>query len=213
MIILAFSGLTLILAVLSAVFGWPLALGAAAVAGGCAVWAALMSTNGTEADLAPATSSVDSGSVVPQSAGVTGSDPAVVVVVQPAMATAECAEPQAQRPAVAEEPPPTPEPVQPAAEAPVTPLVEVTPVAPPAVAVAAEVAEQRPVAETAEPRPAVVMPISVEPGEVVRALLVNAAAAGTAVSARLWLADVGTPTLRLVCSAGDVIGGAHAGAC
>ena len=47
------------------------------------------------------------------------------------------------------------------------------------------------------------MPISVEPSEVVRVLLVNAAAAGPAVSASLWLADIGTPTLRLVCSVGD----------
>ena len=46
--ILVFSGLALLLAVVSAAFDWRLALGAAAVAGACAVWAALMSTAGSE---------------------------------------------------------------------------------------------------------------------------------------------------------------------
>ena len=46
--ILVFSGLALLLAVVSAAFDWRLALGAAAVAGACAVWAALMSTAGSQ---------------------------------------------------------------------------------------------------------------------------------------------------------------------
>ena len=46
--ILVFSGLALLLAVVSAAFDWRVALGAAAVAGACAVWAALMSTAGSQ---------------------------------------------------------------------------------------------------------------------------------------------------------------------
>ena len=180
MIILAFSGLTLILAVLSAVFGWPLALGAAAVAGGCAVWAALMSTSGPEPACAPGPAPVALASDVaaaPPTPVSPSSDPSVVVVVQPAQATPECAEPAAVKSDVmAAVQAPTPESA--------TQAVATNP-------------------EPRQPQPAIVMPISAEPCEVAQALLVNSAGAGDAVSACLWLADVGTPTLRLVCAVGD----------
>ena len=130
MIILAFSGLTLLLAVLSAVFGWPLALGAAAVAGGCAVWAALMSTTGAESSPAPAAPSLEPASAAPQSAVPAGSDPAVVVVVQPAVATPRSSDSHAEMPAVAEAPP-TLEPVVTEAEAPVAPPATQAPATPP----------------------------------------------------------------------------------
>jgi len=47
-----------------------------------------------------------------------------------------------------------------------------------------------------------VIPETTEPAGVLAALFSNAETAGHAVAARLWLQDVGTPTLRLVCSAG-----------
>ncbi len=46
------------------------------------------------------------------------------------------------------------------------------------------------------------IPLSVEPCDVLEALMGNARLAGTAVTAHLWLEDVGTPTLRLVCAHG-----------
>ena len=105
------------------------------------------------------------------------SDPSVVVVVQPAQATPECAEPAAVKSDV------------------MAAVQEPTPES------ATQAAATNP--EPRRPQPAIVMPISAEPCEVAQALLVNSAGAGDAVSACLWLADVGTPTLRLVCAVGD----------
>jgi len=163
MIILAFSGLTLLLAVLSAVFGWPLALGAAAAAGGCAVWAALMSTTGAEPTSAPAASAALAQTVAPRSPEAPAPDPAVVVVVQPSTAPPECVESTGAGTGVVDV-------AQPVARV-------VADAGPPATTFAkpeATGSEDEP----RESHPAIVMPMSAEPCEVAQALLANAAAAG-----------------------------------
>jgi HD-GYP domain-containing protein (c-di-GMP phosphodiesterase class II) len=163
--ILAFSGLTLVFAVVSAAFNWRLALGFAAVAGSCAVWAAMMSTaSGVRDDSQNLQSSLSSESSVEPGAPDT----------HPVDLVGSEAEPVASSSPPSELPEPTPpaEPIEPA-------------LAPP----------------LAEPFD---IPLTVEPCAVVGALLGNAARAGAPVSAHLWLEDVGTPTLRLVCAEGEL---------
>jgi response regulator RpfG family c-di-GMP phosphodiesterase len=157
--ILVFSGLALLLAVVSAAFDWRLALGAAAVAGACAVWAALMST----ADGRPSQQVCTPVATVPTTLPAAGARPSAPLAV-----SAPQAEP---------EPPaaPTPLPVA---------RVDAT------------------IAKLPVQVPDLVMPQNADASDVLLALLANARLAGTPVAAHLWLEDVGTPTLRLICAEG-----------
>jgi GAF domain-containing protein len=159
-VILAFAGLTLVLSVVSAAFNLPLALGLAAVAGACAVWAAMMSTTDRSA---------------PQAERPEARMNAQVVV-----------------------------PARPAEEA--EPLAAIVPPQEGATSVTESVRDSPSdgaglLAPCLSPEDLKV-PLSVEPCDVLESLLRNAGLAGAAIAAHLWLEDVGTPTLRLVCAEG-----------
>ena len=158
--ILVFSGLALLLAVVSAAFDWRLALGAAAVAGACAVWAALMSTTESR----PIQQVCVEQAVMPVGQAVPAVRPSVPLTVS---------EPQAGLESPAN--PPTCLPMAPE-----------------------DATDEEPPAN----EPDLVMPQSADAGDVLQALLVNACLAGTPVAAHLWLEDIGTPTLRLICAEG-----------
>ena len=188
MLILAFAGLALVFAVVSAAFNLPLALGLAAVAGAGAVWAAMMSTTDRTNESAP----------FPE---VVVAECAPVVVVAAAKEEPVLATSTPESVAVVE-PPETVVPSEPLETV-------MPPEASDAPSEAADGIRTRP-----EPVEAndllppclssdeLTIPLSVEPCDVLEALLRNANMAGNAVSAHLWLEDVGTPTLRLVCAQG-----------
>jgi hypothetical protein len=179
-IILAFAGLTLVLSVVSAAFNLPLALGLAAVSGACAVWAAMMSTTDrNDARAESPAGPVLSAAVLEPAARVEGvtAEAAESTLSQ---ATETSPELDAAEPLVAEQAPPAivPEP--------------------------AHVAEGGGLLAPCLSPEDLNVPMSVEPCDVLESLLRNAGLAGRAVSAHLWLEDVGTPTLRLVCAEGPV---------
>ncbi len=160
-VILAFSGLALVFAVVSAAFNVRLALGAAAVAGAFAVWAAMMSTLGRNARGAVSKLGVEA----EMRAGFE-----TPVTPQDAVADSEVV----------------------AAETPKTLEVDSS--------AADDVTESEPIHV---PGLDLTVPVSVDPCAVLGALLKNSSIAGSSVSAHLWLEDVGTPTLRLVCAQGN----------